>query len=304
MQPMKMSYRCEQCGIDKRIYEQKGEYSSSITNNYNTLEDCPISIKIVGKDSYRYQKALFKYSSDYGKTQSNTTNKQLDKCNAQSKMKLKKIILREAAGLYREIQKLKIVCRGKGRLGVLCSCTGYVCKRHDITKKPKELAMFFGIEESYLSDGDRLLRRLHADKKIDIPVHHNPKNAYLRQYFESLEINLKYKQFVSELIDKSTGMDMMGDNNSRISTKCAGAIYALIVQENLKISKKQIVEDCKISKSTFLRYYEYLVINRKALKPIFLKHKVAHIRKRKKKKRPSRTMVNMQNSDLNKKLSE
>ena len=294
MQPMKNSYQCTQCGRDAEIFNQGDEFSTSIVDNYNTNDSCSLSIKIVGKDSYRYHKALMRTSSDYSKIQYNNTNKQLSRCNAQSiEGKLPIIILKEAADLYSTIQKCNIVRRGNGRKGVLGACIYFVCNRHNITKKPKEIAIFLNIEESYLSKGDKLLRQLHATGKIDIPVHHNPKDAYIIQYFESLSIDNKYKPFISELIDIASSIDMMGENNSRISTKCAGAVYVLKLQESLSFTKADIVKYCKISKSTFIRYYEFLIQNRRLLKPVFKKHNITPLVRLKKKKTTNRNILNM-----------
>jgi transcription initiation factor TFIIIB Brf1 subunit/transcription initiation factor TFIIB len=294
MRPMKNSYTCTQCGRDNKVLEQNGEFSSSIIDNYNTNEYCSLSIKIVGKDSYRYQKALCRTSSDYSKIQSNNTNKQLSRFNSQSTGKrLPVVILKEAAELYGEIQKCNIVRRGNGRKGTLGACIYFVCNRHNITKKPKEIAMFLDIEESYLSKGDKLLRRLHSEGKIDIPVHHNPKDAYILQYFEALNIDNKYKSFVSELIDRASCVDMMGENNSRISTKCAGAVYTLNIQESLKINKSDIAKYCNIAKSTFIGYYEFLLQNRRLLKPVFNKYNITPLVKSEKKKNTNKNILNM-----------
>lgn len=299
MQPMKSSYQCLQCGRDTQVLEQSGEFSASIVDNYNTNANCSLSIKIVGKDSYKYHKALLRTASDYSKIQSNNTNKQLNRFNSQSKdSKLPIIILKEAAELYGKIQKCNIVRRGNGRKGALGACIYFVCNMHNITKKPKEIAIFLNIEESYLSKGDKLLRRLHAEGKIDIPIHHDPKDAYILQYFESLNIDDKYKPFVSELIDRASQVDMMGENNSRISTKCAGAVYTLKIQESLKFSKSDIVKYCKISKSTFIRYYEFLVQNRKLLKSVFRKYGISPLIKSKKKKGVSKNILNMKVSAI------
>jgi transcription initiation factor TFIIIB Brf1 subunit/transcription initiation factor TFIIB len=297
MRPMKNSYKCEECGIDEKVYENKNEFSISIIDNYNSSEQCSQSIKIVGKDSYRYKKALWKTSSDYKKVQSNTTNRQLSRFNAQSRVgRLPIIILKEAADLYKQVQKYNIVCRGKGRVGALGACIGFVCDIHDISKKPKEIAAFLDIDESYLSKGDKLLRSLHAEGKIDIPIYHNPKNAYLIQYFEALDIDEKYKPFVSDLIDRASQTDMRGENNSRISTQCAGAVYALKILENLSFKKADIVRYCKISKSTFIRYHDFLLKNRKTLNLICEEHNITPMKKNKKKKRDRKNILNMKSS--------
>lgn len=295
MQPMKTSYQCTNCGRDNPVFEQGNEFSTSIIDNYNTNAECSLSIKIVGKDSYRYHKALLRTSSEYSKIQSNNTNKQLRRFNAHCKSgKLPIIILKEAAELYGKIQKHNIVRRGNGRKGALGACIYFVCNSHNITKKPKEIAMFLNIEESYLSKGDKLLRKLHSEGKIDIPIHHNPKDAYILQYFEALSIDDKYKPFISEIIDRTSQVDMMGENNSRISTKCAGAIYMLKVQESLRYTKSDIVKYCKISKSTYIRYFDFLVQNRRLLKPVFKKHGIISLKKpQKKKKKITKNILNM-----------
>lgn len=285
MQPMKTSYQCSQCGRDKPMFEPSEGFNTSIIDNYNTNASCSLSIKIVGQGSYRYHKALLKSLNDYSKTQNNHTNTQLSRCNAQTNDgKLPIIILREAADLYGEIQKHNIVRRGNGRKGALGACIYFVCNRHDITKKPKEISTFLNIEESYLSKGDKLLRRLHSEGKINIPIYHNPTDAYILQYFEALSIDNKYKPFISEIIDRASMIDMMGENNSRISTKCAGTIYMLKMQMSLDFTKGDIVKYCKISKSTFIRYYEFLSQNRKLLKYIFKKHEIPVPAKKKNKK--------------------
>jgi transcription initiation factor TFIIIB Brf1 subunit/transcription initiation factor TFIIB len=283
MYPMKSSYRCLRCGRDVSMFEQEPEFSTTIADNYNSNTTCSVSIKITGKNSYKYHKALLRTSSDYSKVQSTNTNKQLHRFNSQcSEGKLPISILKESAELYGTIQQHNIVRRGRGRVGVLGACISFVCDMHGITKKPKEIASFLQIEEAYLSKGDKLLRRLHAESKIDIPVYHNPKNAYIIQYFEALQIDNKYKNFVSDIVDRASQVDMVGENNSRTSTKCAGVIYLLKVAESLTFSKSDIMRYCHISKSTFIRYYDFLFRNKKKLKPIFIEYKVSQIHRAKK----------------------
>lgn len=282
MQSMKSFYICANCSYKKQIFNQGDEYNTSIQDNYNTNKWCPISIKIVGPGSYKYNKAFLK-TSDYRKTQSNHTQKEMSRFNAQTKEgKLPIIILKEAADLYGQIQRHHIVRRGNGRKGALGACIYFVCCMHNITKKPKEIAAFLDIEESYLSTGDKLLRELHSDNVIDIPIYYDPTESYTTQYFELLSIDNKYFQFIIDLIKETSNVNMVGENNSRISTKCAGAIYTLMLQENLNFTKNDIVQNCKISKSTFIRYHDFIVLNRKLLKHIFKMHGIKTPKKKKK----------------------
>ena len=107
MQPMENSYQCMGCGRNTEVLIPGGEFSMSISGNYNTNTVSPHTIKIVGPGSYKYNRALFTLS-DYSKTQENNNNKQLSRCNAQSTGgKLPIVILKEAAALYGKIQKEK-----------------------------------------------------------------------------------------------------------------------------------------------------------------------------------------------------
>jgi transcription initiation factor TFIIIB Brf1 subunit/transcription initiation factor TFIIB len=295
MSSMLNSYKCTECGIDKKVQIYNGEFSTSIINNYNTNDNCSQSIKLVGKDSRRYQSALLKTTSMYPKVQIRTTSRQLNRFNSQSTVgKLPIIILKEAADLYRQVQ-VHLVFRGKGRLGAMGAAVAFTCDLYEISKKPKVIAKFFDIDESYLSAGDKELRKLHADGKIDIPVHHNPTNSFLRQYFEALEIDNNYKPFICALIERANHNDMKGENNSRISTQCAGAIYALRELQSLTFKKTDIVKYCSISKPTFKRYYEFLFRNRKLLNPICVKYDIPIMTKSKKKKNVANTL-NMKKS--------
>ena len=284
MQPMKTSYQCLQCGRDKKILENNSGYTPNIMGNYNTSESCSLPLKIVGVDSYRYNKALMRTSSNYVKVLLYTTNKQLTHQNTLNQRKqLPVTILREAAEMYGKVQALKIVRRGDGRKGALGACIYFACCADNITKKPKEIAKFMGVDESYLSNGDKLLRKLHSQGLINIPAYHDPTVAYLSQYFQALRIDGKYKEFVMELLEVSTSQKMRGENNSRISTKCAGLMYVLKTQMELNITDADIVRCCDIVKSTFIKYYKYLVSNRSLLKPVFKKYSIPPLRKKVKK---------------------
>jgi transcription initiation factor TFIIIB Brf1 subunit/transcription initiation factor TFIIB len=296
IQPMQSSYICPNCSRDIQIYEYKNEYSDSIVNNYNTSNNCAQSLRVVGKDANRYARALYKSTLNYDIIRSNTTRKQLNRYNAQSNhIKLPIFVLKEAAGLYKEFQKHTKVKRGKGRLGVLGACLSFICDKHKLSKQPKEIANFLEIEEAYLSKGDKLLRKAHADGFIDILVHYDPTDSYVERYFAVLDIDEKYKDFILEIIERSLNKDMKGLNRSRINTQCIGAIYALKIQLNLPFTIKEITESCRISKTTFMRYYDFLMKNTKKLNPICKKHGIPPFKKIKKKPN-KKNILNMRSS--------
>jgi hypothetical protein len=291
MEPMITSYRCPKCGLDSTLVDQTSDFSTTVKDNYNSNEMCAQSIKVVGKSDVRkYQKGLLSTSSDYSKVQSNNTARQLARANSQSKYgQLPIIILKEASELYGQIQKFKIVKRGNKRQGALGACIAFICNFHGITKKTSILAKIMRIKESYISGGDNLLRQLYWEGKIDIPVNHDPKNDFIFRFFEVLDIDCKYKPFISEIIDITReNNDLIGENNCTTSTKCAGAIYLLtkLFPDVLVFTDKALSDACdEISVTTFRRYFRFIESNMELLKPTFDKHRMPYIQLKEKKKK-------------------
>lgn len=288
-------YNCPMCGRTESVIDYNEEYSQSVADQYNTKKSGSAALRVVGNDSYVYARALIANTSvDYTATQKKETTKQLHRHNSQSNHKFPIIVLKETTEMYGQIQQ-EVVRRGNGRLGALASCLDFVCQKKGITKKPKVIAEFMQIEESDLSRGDKLLRDLHAENKINIPIYHDPLPDYINQYFEKLDIDQKYKPFVHELITTASDETKCSPNNAQPSTKCAGAIYTLVVQMGLDFDKNKISKECIISKSTFIRYYDFLVKNRKTLNEVFKKHKIPKLRS--KKNRVKKTKPKQKNDD-------
>jgi hypothetical protein len=62
------------------------------------------------------------------------------------------------------------------------------------------------------------------------------------------------------------------------NSKVVGSIWLVARQLNVKIAHQSISEKCEhISKSTYMRYVEFLDINRRRINPILVKHKVRPI---------------------------
>jgi len=290
MEPMQFTYKCPNCGLNSVNKKTLGgEYSESVKNNYNTNNKCPTTLKIVGQDSRKYRMAFYIFDSNYKHTQFNNTLRQLNRFNDNSKtIKFKQTILKETAEYYSILQSHNIVRRGKSRIGTLGACLYYICLKNHIVKKYTELAEYLNIEKSYISKGDKKLKELGSNNQIDIPSNDNIMMDFLEKYFQILDISSEYKQFTIDLINESCSIKMKGENNSKMSTKCAGAIYILGMQKKFKYTKIDIAKNCVISKSTFIRYYTFILHNRKQLNHIFIKHNIPILKKNKKKKKNKR----------------
>jgi transcription initiation factor TFIIIB Brf1 subunit/transcription initiation factor TFIIB len=249
-----------------------GNGSSDIINSYNTSDSSATPIRISGPNNYIYQKKLVSNTSNYKKTQKKTTNDQMINFVYQFKGSTppKNVVL-EAAELYYSVQQ-HCIKRGEVRKGTMAACLYRICIIHNITRKPKEISDIFGIPQSELSNGEKILDELVASGLIKVKEptttlvdqDEQQMHAFLNRYFESLNIPVdedgiipvgrpNYKEFAHKLI-KFTRKYRIAES-SIMSSKCAGAVYILSnKRKELQIKRDTIERECAISKSTFSRF--------------------------------------------------
>jgi hypothetical protein len=268
---------CPNCGEEKEIISDD-EPIKNINVNHNTSGNAFIPFKIIGKNSYCLQKSFLKCCADYQTYRNNSNKKDIFNHIYQYKgNKIPKDVLQDAVNLYRKIKDAGHVYRGNGKKGIIGACLFYACIMKNITKTPREIALVLGIEERFLSQGDRILQELNEKKVINIPTLLRPLEDYLNQYFPALGIDKKYLNFVIDLIKIAEKKNIHICADSRTTTKCVGATYMLISRiPGLRdhISKDDIMRECKISKSTFIRYYNLLYENHAKIKHVFKKHHI------------------------------
>lgn len=269
--------QCESCGLTTFIDGDSDKFSVSVEQGHNTSDNSFMSFNFVGKNSYCYQRSFLKTCANYSSFRKNNNRKDLYNYNYQyDGKKIPKNAIKLAIELFSKIKEKNYVFRGNGKKGVLGSCLFYACVMNNITKTPREIAAIMEIEERFLSQGDRIIHELNEKGVISIPTILRPLQDYLDQYFPSLNIPEKYKSFVFDLIERAEKKNIHIQNDSRTTTKSIGAIYLLTmrIKELNHITKDQIVKECGISKSTFIRYYNLLMTNYKIIKPVFKKHKI------------------------------
>ena len=283
--------RCHKCGLEAKLIDDDDKYSASIEKDYNVSKNSFMSFNIVGKNSYCYQRSFLKTCANYSSFRKNNNRKEMYDHNYQhTGKKIPKNAIKLSIELFSKIKEKNFVYRGNGKKGVLGACLFYACVIHNITKTPREIASVMGIEERFLSQGDRIVQEHNEAGIINIPTTLRPLRDYVDQYFPALGIPDKYKIFVIDIIEKSERKNVHIRNDSRTTTKCIGAIYLLItrIKSLQHITKDDIVVECNISKSTFIRYYNLLLANYLILKPVFKRHRIPqpnHWRTKTKKKK-------------------
>jgi len=269
---------CESCGVENKTESDQMTYNSESCNNVHRDPFMSFNIIGKGKNARDLQRNFIKTCGKYKAYRTNSNRREMVKTNDDYiGNKLPKNVIKLALELFRKIKEKKFVFRGNGKKGVIGACLFYSCIMNKITKTPKEISNILGIEERFLSQGDRTVQELNEKGIIVIPTTIRPLNDYLKQYFALLKIDAIYTDFIINIIDRMEIKNIHMINNSRTTTKAIGAIYLLInrVPKYKNITKDIIVKECKISKSTFIRYYNLLLKNYKVIKPIFKKHKIS-----------------------------
>lgn len=280
--PMSMlldGYVCRQCSrlaerpitkVDHGTME--GYYSNSVSIGRN----------VVGTFGPRYNRSLMEATANYAETRQRRNISDIRKLNYHYEdKKIPDNILIDAEKMFTAIQQRGLVIRGLNRLGVLAACVYYECMREGITKRDSEIAKIFNIRENRLSTGKRILQGFHEKGDISLPlnvskdtVHH-----FLDQYFELMCITEKYHLFVYDIIQATSRSNIPKRNNtSKTTTRCAGAIYFLANYLQLPITADIVCENCGISKTTFKKYYNFIMhhIDHPAVVAVFRKHNLPH----------------------------
>lgn len=271
------SVQCVQCGLETIVIDNVNKFSFSTDKDHNTSDNSFMSFNFIGKNSYCYQRSFLKTCANYSSFRKNNNRKDLYNYNYRYEgKKIPKNAIKLAIELFSKIKENNYVFRGNGKKGVLGACLFYACVMNNITKTPREIASVMEIEERFLSQGDRIVQELNEKSVITIPTILRPLKDYLDQFFPALGIPEKYKQFIIDLINHAEKKNIHIQNDSRTTTKSIGAIYLLSnrIKELNHITKDNIVKECNISKSTFIRYYNLLLANYKIIKPVFKKHKI------------------------------
>lgn len=300
-----MKMVCENCGIMEECVKfdrdrVSAEGLSVQGGSYNTYNNSAAPLKIVGPGAYCYQRKLLGDTSTSRRQQRKNTRDEMKKIIFQYKGdKPPKNVIHAAADMYYDLQQHHIK-RGDVRLGTMAACVYQACIEHDIIRKPTEIADMFGVPQTALSEGAKILDDLAAKGMI----HFSNRNkfadidyrvkSFINRYFESLGITTdtdasdksnvcNYRLFVVRIIEFTIAKHIA--ESSVISSKCAGAVYILSqCCPKLEITCEKIQKECKISKSTFVRFAKSVkaVLNYDGDRPRFIRRRkqLQHIHKK------------------------
>lgn len=269
---------CTQCGLE-REWEDFNEdlYDRSIEQNHNTSSNSFVAFNVVGKNCSDIRRSYMNTCANYPSHRRYNSRRETETRIYQFDGRaVPQTVIDMTLELYEKIKDSGQVFRGNGKWGIIAACLYYAFVKEGLTRTPKEVAGILDTEEKFLSQGDRKLLKFNDMGIIQIPTTIHPMSDYLHYYLSALDIDLQYKTFVIDLVDRAQSKYLHIKNDCRTTTKCVGAIYMLCTRvPALRHNDKQTIANaCSISKSTFIRYYNMLNENHVLLEKSFRRNRI------------------------------
>lgn len=250
--PSGTEYVCDKCGfIEHNMVEVDVEHHGVSSN-------AAVPMRIQGPRSQKHQRKLTGQTSDYRIAQKRATLEQMIAyVHRYQGNKVPMNVIEDAAKYYYAMQERHIIKRGSVREGIMASCMYRKCREYGVARKPKEIIAIFGVSQSELSQGEKILDDLHARgllPRLLMSSEEAQARSFVVRYLEALRIPKENETFATRLVRFTIKYNIA--ESSITSSKCAGAIYFLAEKyKDLNITREQIAAKCAISKSTFIRFH-------------------------------------------------
>lgn len=267
---------CPNCGEERPWNYDFDFFSKNMEQNHNTSANQYMGIMVTGKNSKGIRNCLKMCGADYYKQGEIAVRETLEKKIQDSAIEVHSEIIDKTLEIYSAIKKTDIVFRSQGKWYVIGACMNYSFLEAGIPKTRKEICSVIGITEKKLSTGENQLEKLNDMGVIHLTFNPAAQKVFVENYLRKLKIPLHYSDFISDIMSLAEKQYLHIKNESRPASRCIGTIYMLCQceKELNNISKEIISEKCKISKTTFLRYYKLLEINILLLASAFITHKI------------------------------
>lgn len=277
-------YICIECGLELSniTLDTEDNYNTALSNDGNVSKNGYVTLKLIGKGSYRYNKNMLRACADYAKFRKMNILKGMKNLLIHSDdQHIPKYVLNQANEMFAKVKEAGTVLRTHGHRGVISACIYYACYENNISKTPAELAKLLSIDEKFHSKGIRILQSLNEKNYIKLPKHINTINDFVEKNMAIVDIpyvsknKIKYRDFVIEIINKAEKSKLHILNDCKNTTKATGAIYLLITRvPELHNVKEKLDTEWKISQTTYKKYYKMLITYYKLFKKIFKHYKI------------------------------
>jgi hypothetical protein len=193
-------------------------------------------------------------------------------------------ILRETARAYTELCQ-SIRSNSEDTENKRCNMVLPGILKQQLDKHPKMsrtdtyICEFMGINKGVLTKAKNKLQNLTKRGFLDYVPIHDRIASFSYQFLDRLNLDTIHTDVVVKIIRRSdVQIDMISYRTCQDNTKVAGTIWLLIRQLGIKMPHCTINKRLfAISKSTYVRYTDFLDCNRRKINPILVAHKIRPI---------------------------
>lgn len=153
--------------------------------------------------------------------------------------------------------------------------------KNGLSKTDNYICQFNGITKTKLTKSKN---RLQTFIKSGAVAHVHPYDripSFVYLFLSKLGMDTVHTDLVVAIIRRADEqVDMIRYRTCQDNSKVVGAIWLVARQLNIKLLHPNISEKCeRISKSTYMRYVDFIDVNRRRINPILVRHKVRPIPK-------------------------
>jgi transcription initiation factor TFIIIB Brf1 subunit/transcription initiation factor TFIIB len=260
------------CGRLEEIVGGKREYKDDKKSGSS------LRMKSSGSRPYKYS-----VNNDYNRTRHRNLLNALEVKNNEYKgNKFPKSVLTRTANIYNQIQNLDLIKRSNVKYEIIGILMFRICIIEGTPRRKRDIAEFLNKDDGNkgMSEGEKIVRKLCADGKIDLKLDDDDSKSiqgFADRFLESLgyEQNPNYSKFVVQIVDKAN--EKYIGANSAISSKVAGAVWILVIHENLRKTKEEVELACdRIRANTFTRFSSLIMENLLKFIDVFESNGIKH----------------------------
>jgi hypothetical protein len=272
-----MGYICSGCG------KNGGELEMHEQTTQITLQNNHTAPSFSGQMEMRVRGNNDKFNQTYIATFMRLQRQHVKQSNCHIPMD----ILRETAHLYATIchQGVKTedgIKKDTHRHNlILSSLLQNQLDKAKLSRPDGFVCQFTGIGKSKLTKSKNRLQTFIKSGVVEHvhPYDRIPNFVYL--FLTKLGVDTAHTDLVVAIIRRADEqVDMIHFRTCQDNSKVVGAIWLIARQLNMKLQHQTIFDNCeRISKSTYIRYVEFLDYNRRRINPILVKNKIRPIPK-------------------------
>lgn len=179
------------------------------------------------------------------------------------------ILIDEAKSIYKSLSEVNI-SRGSNRNGLIAACVYVSCKRNNVPRSVKEVAVMFDLTVPELTKG---AKRLHEIMNMcRKQIHHTTSNIeksttvkttgaadFIDRFCSSLELTPDIVDLCRHVASTATNLGIVDENTPpSVASGCIFIVAQMIQSLKCIVSKKRISEACNISEVTIGKCYKKL----------------------------------------------